>query len=45
MEFIVNKDNALSFSMYFGFLCNGTSALAAVWKEVTKRKNDVKKYF
>jgi hypothetical protein len=44
MELIVNKDDALSFSMYFGLLCNGTSALAAVWNEVVKRKNDVKKF-
>jgi hypothetical protein len=34
MGLVVTVDDAISLSMYFGLLCNGTTNLAATWKDL-----------
>jgi hypothetical protein len=34
----MNVDDAVSICIYFGLLCNGTSNLAAAWKDLERNK-------
>lgn len=45
LGFITNIDDSISLCIYFGFLCNGTSSLAAVWKELESKVVDAMKYY
>jgi hypothetical protein len=43
-DIIVTTDDAISLCMFFGLLCNGTSALAAVWNTTYENVKPVKKW-
>jgi len=43
-EILINVDDAIGLCMFFGLMCNGTSALAAVWNTVSENERAVKKW-
>jgi len=43
-EILKDIDDAIGLCMYFGLLCNGTSALAAVWSSIAENEDGVKKW-